>query len=117
LSDISDHIPGLSREGWAMWLVMALKSNNLWRNQKIADFPYRVEVQRRFDQLKKFGCNPDEINEYFALRLDGPAPQLQQTESRPGFEPGTYSHSISLGSDIGDKLLIAYQCYRLGEEA
>ncbi len=31
LSDIAEHIPGLSREGWAMWLAMGLRSNQRWR--------------------------------------------------------------------------------------
>lgn len=118
LSDHSDHIPNLSREGWASSLAVVLRNNKGYNGRASDVLADREEVRRRFAQLKKFGCSPDEIESYFRSRLDQPPPQPEpQAVTRHGFEPGTVSHTVRLGGGISDKLIPAYQYFRLTEEA
>jgi hypothetical protein len=120
LSDVVKHIPSLSREGWGMWLMMALRNNQRrgstrWLDDELME---RSEVRRRFNQLKKVGCSPSEIMDFFEDRLDQPAPrQRPQATTTPGFQPGTQSQTIAFGGDFGAKQLCAYQDMRLIEEA
>jgi len=116
-SDSTVHIPSLSREGWALLLALALRSNRRWRGVPVDESADREEVRRRVSQLKKYGCSPYEINDYFKSRLEQPLPQPKpQAVTAPGFEPGTYSLTLHVGSDFGAKLLPAYQYFRLVEE-
>jgi hypothetical protein len=118
LADGPEHIPGLSREGWAMWLVLGLRNNHRWRGWPPDDAASRAEARRRFLQLKSHGCSPDELTDYFASRLEQPAPRpTQEAERTPGFDPGTYSETLQVGDDFGTRLLPAYQYCRLVEEA
>jgi hypothetical protein len=118
LSDAVDHIPGLSREGWALRLGHALRSNQRWSGIPGDEMADREEVRRRFNQLKKYGCNPDEICDYFESRLEQPSPQITpEVETVPGFEPGTISRTVQMGNDVFAKLSPAYQYSRLVEEA
>jgi hypothetical protein len=116
LSDSAEHIPGLSREGWAVWLAMMLKANQEFRAQGVK-LTHRAEVRRRFEQLKMFSCDPDEFIDYFKSRLDQPAPQARpQAEVAPHFQPGIYSRTVHLDGGIASEQLVAYQCLRLVEE-
>jgi hypothetical protein len=117
LSDTIEHISGLSREGWTLWLALALRSNQRWREGLVDILAVREEARIRFNQLKKYGCSPDETNGYFKSRLEQPPPQqVPQATTTPGFAPGTYSQTLGGGSDFGKKLLLAYQYFRLVEE-
>ena len=74
LSDIPEHIPGLSREGWTQSLASALSKNLLLKGVQRNDLEDREEGRGRFGQQKN-GCSPDEINDHFKMRLEQPAPQ------------------------------------------
>ena len=113
-------IPELSREGWAMWLLMALRGNACWTSQsaihEMANL--RAEIRDRYRQLARHWCSPDDLIDYFKSRLDQPNPsEKPQGQFTPGFQPGTGSTSHHSGGDVFKKLLPAYQYLRLVEEA
>ncbi len=84
-----------------MYLALALRSNVRFSNLVAYDPAERAEVRRRFNQLKNYGCNPEEISGYFDSWLEHPTPQPeQQAQTLAGFEPGTYTRSMSLSSDF-----------------
>jgi hypothetical protein len=118
LADEAGHIPGLSREGWAMHLVLRLRANRQRREAMVARPPGLEEAGRRYAQLKRFGCSPDDIYGFFESRLGQPPPRPRRlAETRAAFEPGRYTQTFHSGDGHFTKLLPAYQFFRLAEEA
>ena len=122
LVDDFEHIASLSREGFAMYLLSALRANDLHRRgiwNPAAEFAERAETRRRYSSLQRYGCSPTDVLGWFEDQLDRPVPRTNPpVELVPGFQPTTYSHTIHLGgAGIFEKLLPAYQYVRFIEEA
>lgn len=113
-------IPELSREGWALSLVLALRRNaDIFASGSVADnLAERAAARGRYRQLAPHGCSPEEITDYLESRLDQPVPcEEPQGEVTAAFQPGAATRSTHSGGQVFGKLLPAYQYLRLTEEA
>lgn len=102
-----DDIAALSREGWAMMLVRAIKSSrNFFGGNEVPDF------RDRWDQLAILRCNPWLEVEWFNVLLESPAKLTAavSVDKRGG---------LTLSSSEGtlERLRPALQLIRLIEEA
>jgi hypothetical protein len=107
-----DHIPSLSREGWAMLLVQGLEWERWFREGSQPDY------RGRWEHLARFRCDPRAEMERLQVGLAGEVPRQEPpVVRRPGFLPGTASLTIQWPTAPGAALLPAYQYMRLTEEA
>jgi hypothetical protein len=104
----------LSEEGWAMRLLMALRTSRAPFDRE-AD---RARFQDRFADLSRYKCNPWETTDWFELALQGAPPELrpEQTETRT-FDPGTYSTHYASQEIPFKKARPAFAFLRTLEEA
>ena len=108
----SDDISSFSREGWAMLLLLGLKQHGWLMGRGT-----RPDFRGRWEQLRRYHCNPWDELELLESKLDQPAPRPRpRMTNQPGFHPGTYTRSYHGGSDL-PKILPAYQFMRLTEDA
>ena len=108
-----DDLSMLSREGWAMKLVSAIKIAKS-RNFALTD----REFLGRWERLTEKGCNPNPELDLLEERLRRPIPGGQsKTETEFSFDFGRISQNYSSGASILDQVIPALQTIRLVEEA
>lgn len=108
----ADDLAMLSREGWAMKLVHAIRLARL--NQFD---PTDREFTGRWERLTESGCNPDPELELLAERLKRPMPATRSgSEIVFSFDLGRMSTTHHTGPSLLDQLLPALQSTRLVEE-
>ena len=108
----ADDLAMLSREGWAMKLVHAIR---LARSSQFD--PTDREFTGRWERLTESGCNPDPELELLAERLKRPMPATRSgREIVFSFDLGRASTTQHTGPSLLDQLLPALQSTRLVEE-
>lgn len=116
LLDRADHIFALSREGWALRLLNGIEQAERFRRSEYHDLG-RGSLVERFRQLRRFGADPGELADWLTTRLEGTAPQPgANSETRPGFEPGTATRSARGSDGFHERLFPEYQFLRFTEE-
>lgn len=105
-------IASQSREGWCMKLLHLLNHSNLKFDDN-TDSRFR----ERWEELNEFRCDPWIDWGYFEAVLDRPSPEFPTTTKQVGFAPGTIGFTHHFRSDTAEKLLPAFQLFRLTEEA
>jgi SIR2-like domain len=74
----------LSQEGWTMVLLKIIKNS---RRSTETDFRYLY--RDRWEKLEEYRCNPTRDIESLRLRVNGPAPVVEEPKTvRSAFEPG-----------------------------
>jgi hypothetical protein len=103
----------LSREGWAMKLLSALKVDFLSR----AD-PASWDFRGRFEELSRYKCDPNPDLDLLEVKLQQPAPaEAAPADQKIDFD-GIVHTSVRFSAEgLWSKLRPAFESVRLAEEA
>lgn len=101
-----------SREGWCMKLLYLLN-----HGKKEFDDEMYSRFRERWEELNEFRCNPWIDWDYFEAVLDRPSPEFPTETKQVGFAPGAIGVTRHWGTGNIEKLLPAYQLFRLIDEA
>lgn len=102
----------LSKEGWAMLLLKAIKQNNSFGKRKVE---FSNEYTERWNILNQYNCNPWNEIDWMRDVLEMSNPEYEEKYITKGFDRNRITRHFSFSSTIKEQIQISYSFLRMLE--